>query len=107
MSTAKKLEQAEALSDLALDAGLRRGSESAANIFSREAKRLRDEATRIDAERYRFLRSQPCEGGPWGIPRIAVPESETRGEFVNEADADAAIDAAMQLSANAQGERRP
>ncbi|WP_208412999.1 hypothetical protein [Xanthomonas cannabis] len=49
----------------------------------------------IDAMRYRYLRAQPVEGGPWGTPRIAIPRSERAGEFANGDDADAAIDAAI------------
>lgn len=49
----------------------------------------------IDAMRYRYLRAQPVEGGPWGTPRIAIPSSERAGEFANGDDADAAIDAAI------------
>lgn len=52
--------------------------------------------TQRDAERYRFLRRQPVEGGPYGVPRIAIPESAASGSFVSEEDADAAIDTAMQ-----------
>lgn len=51
-------------------------------------------ASAKDAGRYRLLRAAPT-GEPWGTPRIAIPASDSAGEFVNEEDADEAVDAAI------------
>ncbi|MBO9766468.1 MULTISPECIES: hypothetical protein [Xanthomonas] len=64
-------------------------------------------AADIDAARYRYLRDQPVEGGPYGTPRIAIPSSESRGQFANGEDADAAIDAAIAAAAQADQQAKP
>lgn len=56
--------------------------------------RLVNEGTCRDAERYRFLRSQPV-GAPYEAPRIALPANASRGDFLNGQDADDIIDAAL------------
>ncbi|CBA14722.1 hypothetical protein XALC_0176 [Xanthomonas albilineans GPE PC73] len=57
-----------------------------------------------DAMRYRWLRLQPVDGGPYGLPRIAIPQSPNAGDFVNDDDADESIDTAM-LAAMLDAER--
>jgi hypothetical protein len=58
------------------------------------AERERAEANARDAGRYRALRESPLYE-PYGTPRIALPTSRMKGDFINGEDADAAIDAAL------------
>ena len=53
------------------------------------------ERLRKDAERYRYLRAQRIDGEP-GIPVIAVPNGIRSGYYMNEENADYAVDTAMK-----------
>lgn len=54
-----------------------------------------NEQLRKDAERYRFLKAQRIDGEP-GIPVIAVPNGMRSGYYMNEENADYAVDTAMK-----------